>query len=69
MNMSSDERASLLDKAGGCALCTDYSGVHKRDKCDATVRANLLIIVRFKTMVKFVVRNAIIYFVGLMSSM
>lgn len=38
MNMSSDGRAALLDKVGGCALCTDYSGQHKRDNCDATVK-------------------------------
>ena len=37
LNMSAEERASLLDKVGGCALCTDYSGSHQKDKCDATV--------------------------------
>ena len=27
-----------MDKVAGCALCTDYTGEHQRDKCDATVK-------------------------------
>ena len=38
LNMSAEDRALLLDKVTGCALCTDYTGDHQRDKCDATVK-------------------------------
>ena len=32
-NLSPNERANLVQTAGGCALCLDWTGSHQRDKC------------------------------------
>ena len=32
-NLSPSERANLVQAAGGCALCLDWTGSHQRDKC------------------------------------
>ena len=34
-NKSVEERAALVEQVGACALCLDWTGDHKRDKCDA----------------------------------
>ena len=36
-NKSVEERATVVENCGGCALCLDWTGNHKRDACDAKV--------------------------------
>ena len=37
--MSPGERANLMEKINGCALCTDWTGSHRREQCEERDKA------------------------------
>jgi hypothetical protein len=37
-SLSLSDRAALVERVGGCALCLDFTGEHKRDACTALYR-------------------------------
>merc|ERR1719234_1548331 len=39
--MSVPDRASLIERVGGCALCLDWTGKHTRDNCPSTARGGV----------------------------
>ena len=39
--LSVDDRVALVEGAGGCALCLDWTGSHQRDTCKEKVSAKM----------------------------
>ena len=41
MNLSLADRAKAVETANGCSLCTDWTGDHQKDKCDAKKKGGI----------------------------